>query len=178
MLCDECGQNQATIHIAAFIGGKKKYEHLCAQCWQKRAGQQGLSVGDLLSHLLGAQPQQAEEENPLRCDVCGETYQEFQKTGRLGCAHCYAAFGEQLEKTLKSIHGHAHHVGKVPPYLEGEVRTERELDELRRQMDQAVQDEEFEQAARLRNRIRELTREQDADSGSADQKEGNADAGE
>ena len=54
MLCDECGQNQATIHIAAFIGGKKKYEHLCAQCWQKRAGQQGLSVGDLLSHLLGA----------------------------------------------------------------------------------------------------------------------------
>ena len=86
MLCDECGQNQATIHIAAFIGGKKKYEHLCAQCWQKRAGQQGLSVGDLLSHLLGAQPQQAEEENPLRCDVCGETYQEFQKTRRLGCA--------------------------------------------------------------------------------------------
>ena len=126
----------------------------------------------------GAQPQQAEEENPLRCDVCGETYQEFQKTGRLGCAHCYAAFGEQLEKTLKSIHGHAHHVGKVPPYLEGEVRTERELDELRRQMDQAVQDEEFEQAARLRDRIRELTREQNADSGSADQKEGNADAGE
>ena len=66
----------------------------------------------------------------------------------------------------------------MPPYLEGEVRTERELDELRRQMDQAVQDEEFEQAARLRDRIRELTREQDADSGSADQKEGNADAGE
>ena len=65
----------------------------------------------------------------------------------------------------------------MPPYLEGEVRTERELDELRRQMDQAVQDEEFEQAARLRDRIRELTREQDANSGSADQKEGNADAG-
>ena len=141
-------------------------------------GSRGFRWGIFSPHLLGAQPQQAEEENPLRCDVCGETYQEFQKTGRLGCAHCYAAFGEQLEKTLKSIHGHAHHVGKVPPYLEGEVRTERELDELRRQMDQAVQDEEFEQAARLRDRIRELTREQDANSGSADQKEGNADAGE
>ena len=178
MLCDECGQNQATIHIAAFIGGKKKYEHLCAQCWQKRAGQQGLSVGDLLSHLLGAQPQQAEEENPLRCDVCGETYQEFQKTGRLGCAHCYAAFGEQLEKTLKSIHGHAHHVGKVPPYLEGEVRTERELDEQHRQKEHAEHQEEIEHAAQLLDRNRQHTRQQDADSGSADQKEGNADAGE
>ena len=60
MLCDECGQNQATIHIATIIGGKKKDENLCPQCWQKRNAQilGGLSVGNLLSQLLGAQPQQ------------------------------------------------------------------------------------------------------------------------
>ena len=96
MLCDECGQNQATIHIATIIGGKKKDENLCPQCWQKRNAQilGGLSVGNLLSQLLGAQPQQ-EEDKSLRCGKCGMTFAEFQKSGRLGCANCYAAFGEK-----------------------------------------------------------------------------------
>ena len=82
MLCDECGQNQATIHIATVIGGKKKDENLCPQCWQKRNAQilGGLSVGNLLSQLLGAQPQQ-EEDKSLRCGKCGMTFAEFQKSG-------------------------------------------------------------------------------------------------
>ena len=69
MLCDECGQNQATIHIATIIGGKKKDENLCPQCWQKRNAQilGGLSVGNLLSQLLGAQPQQ-EEDKTVRAE--------------------------------------------------------------------------------------------------------------
>lgn len=158
MLCDVCGQNQATIHVATIIGGKKKDENLCPQCWQKRNAQilGGLSVGDLLSQLLGAQPQQ-EAPVDLRCEKCGMTYAEFQKSGRLGCANCYAAFGDTMKQMLKRIHGHAHHVGKVPAGLEQELRVRQQLDDLRREMEQAVRDEEFERAAELRDRIKALS---------------------
>ena len=74
MMCDECGQNQATVHIATIIGGKKKDENLCAQCWQKRNAQLlgGLAVGDLLSKLLGAKPQAEQpeqQEDEAGCDL-------------------------------------------------------------------------------------------------------------
>ena len=165
MMCDECGQNQATIHIATIIGGKKKDENLCAQCWQKRNAQLlgGLAVGDLLSKLLGAkpqaeQPEQQEDEEgcDLTCPGCGMSFAEFQKTGKVGCAGCYAAFGDKMEQTLKSIHGHARHVGKVPEYLAGERNAQRRLDDLRRQMDAAVAEEDFERAAALRDEIKAL----------------------
>lgn len=157
MLCEECGQNQATIHIATIIGGQKKDEHLCPQCWQKRNAKilGGLNVGSLLAQLLGAQAQQAEDQG-LACDACGLSFAEFQKTGRLGCAHCYAAFGENMKKTLGSIHGHTRHVGKVPPELEKEALARRRIDDLRREMDEAVRVEDFERAAALRDEIRSL----------------------
>ncbi len=171
MLCDECGQNQATIRISTIIGENKKEENLCPQCLKKRNAQilGGLKVGDLLSQLLGAQPQ-AEPKETLRCDACGQTYEEFQKSGRLGCANCYAAFGDNMKKTLKSIHGHAHHVGKVPAYLEGERLHRQQVDDLKRQMDQAVAAEDFERAAVLRDRIRDLSTREKAPDG----KEGGA----
>ena len=165
MMCDECGQNQATVHIATIIGGNKKDENLCAQCWQKRNAQLlgGLAVGDLLSKLLGAkpqaeQPEQQEDEEgcDLTCPGCGMSFAEFQKTGKVGCAGCYAAFGDKMEQTLKSIHGHARHVGKVPEYLAGEMNAQRRLDDLRRQMDAAVAEEDFERAAALRDEIKAL----------------------
>ena len=88
------------------------------------------------------------------------TFAEFQKSGRLGCANCYAAFGENMRKMLGSIHGHTHHVGKVPGYLEEEVRAKQQIDDLRRQMDEAVRTEDFERAAELRDRIRALDKGQ------------------
>ena len=167
MMCDECGQNPATIHIATIIGGNKKDENLCPQCWQKRNAQLlgGLQVGDLLSKLLSAKqkqdkPEAQEEKIELYCDSCGMSYHEFQKTGRVGCAHCYSVFGAHMEKTLKSIHGHARHVGKAPAYLAGEMDAHRQLEELRKAMEEAVAVEDFEQAAVLRDRIRAIQLEQ------------------
>lgn len=159
MLCDACGENQATLHIATIIGGKKKDENLCAQCWQKRNAQimGGLSVGDLLSQLLGAQPQkEKDQDSGIHCDKCGMTYDEFRASGRLGCANCYTAFGDKMKQTLKGIHGHTHHVGKVPEEFEQELLHQRKLDDLKRQMDEAVGEEDFERAAVLRDHIKEL----------------------
>ena len=116
-------------------------------------------MGNLLSQLLGAQPQQ-EEDKSLRCGKCGMTFAEFQKSGRLGCANCYAAFGENMREDARQHHGHTHHVGKVPGYLEEEVRAKQQIDDLRRQMDEAVRAEDFERAAELRDRIRALDKGQ------------------
>lgn len=162
MLCDACGQNQATIHISTIIGGSKKDENLCPQCWQKRNAQimGGLSVGELLSSLLGAQPH-PEERVDITCDQCGMTYEEFKQSGRLGCANCYTAFGDNMKKTLKSIHGHAHHVGKVPARLEKELRDRHRMEDLKKQMEQAVRTEDFEQAAVLRDEIKALAAQQE-----------------
>lgn len=167
MMCDECGQNPATIHIATIIGGKKKDENLCPQCWQKRNTQLlgGLAVGDLLSKLLGAKNKkenresteaQKEETPDIVCPGCGMTLREFQKSGKVGCADCYAAFGDKMKQTLKSIHGHSRHVGKVPEYLVAQVTTQRRMDDLRRQMEDAVAQEDFERAAVLRDEIKAL----------------------
>ena len=164
MLCNECGKNPATIHIVTVFGDKQKGEDLCQECWQKRnakiLGGLNLNVGELLSQLLtGSAPEPREEKPDLVCPSCGMTYKEFSKTGHLGCAKCYEAFGTQLKSTLKSVHGHTHHVGKVPEYLETELRAQRELQEARRQMEECIKNEEFERAAFLRDKIRALEAE-------------------
>ncbi len=164
MLCSECGKNPATIHIVTVFGDTKKGENLCQECWQKRnakiLGGLNVNVGELLSQLLsGGAPKPQEDKIELTCASCGMTYEEFRKTGRLGCAKCYEAFGEQLKNTLKSVHGHTHHVGKVPEALENELRAQRELQEMRRRMEECVKSEEFERAAFFRDKVRELEAE-------------------
>lgn len=164
MLCSECGKNPATIHIVTVFGDTKKGENLCQECWQKRnakiLGGLNLNVGELLSQLLsGGTPTPQEDKVELSCASCGMTYEEFRKTGRLGCAKCYEAFGQQLRDTLKSVHGHARHVGRVPESLENELRTQRALQEARNMMEEAVKAEEFEKAAFLRDKIRALENE-------------------
>ena len=166
MMCDECGLNPATIHIATIIGGNKKDENLCKDCWQKRNAAMlgGMPMGELLSKLLGTKPKAEENAEPeekieLYCEGCGMSYHEYRKTGRVGCAHCYAAFGDYVEQKVKSLHGPARHVGKAPAHLAEEVTAQREMEALSKQMEEAVAREDFELAAALRDRIRAISLE-------------------
>jgi protein arginine kinase activator len=91
------------------------------------------------------------------CSFCGLTFADFRRTGRLGCPHCYETFGEQLPRLLRRIHGGVKHVGKVylpPDPTASEL--EKRLEGLRRGLDRAVHDEDFERAAELRDEIRSL----------------------
>ena len=169
MMCDECGLNPATIHIATIIGGNKKDENLCKDCWQKRnaAMMGGLQMGELLAKLLGAKPEQNEQKTPepeealeLYCDACGMSWNEFRKTGRVGCAHCYAVFGEHMEKTIAPEKGQARHTGKAPAHLAEEMTMQRQMEALKKQMEEAVQREDFELAATLRDSIRAISLDQ------------------
>ncbi|MBM3265387.1 MAG: UvrB/UvrC motif-containing protein [candidate division Zixibacteria bacterium] len=92
------------------------------------------------------------------CPQCGLTAEEFHKTGRLGCSECYRTFGAELAIVLRRLHGRNRHVGKVPALNPDQVAARNELLTLRRELKQAVEREQFQKAAQLRDRINEIER--------------------
>jgi len=117
-----------------------------------------LSIPQLLAGLmagLGGAPA-ADPAAADRCPQCGYTYGEFARTGLLGCPGCYAAFADRLEAPIRRLHGASSHEGKVPLRSGVSLRRQRAVEELRRALQQAVERQEFERAAELRDRLRAL----------------------
>jgi protein arginine kinase activator len=160
MLCDICGKNQATVHLTEIIDDNMKELHLCEDCAQKKGAQMESHFGlaDLLAGLadMGGQFNKTKKEIKVKCRRCGLTYEDFKKAGRLGCGECYSAFKDALLPLLKRIHGSTQHYGKSPSKVAKAVKGRNELQELKEKLQKAVQLEEFEEAAGLRDRIREL----------------------
>lgn len=164
MLCEECQKNEATVVITVTAGGEVTTRHLCPACMKKM--EQSFAQGDVqgfLSSLLSILSN-APKAPALCCSGCGLSYEEFQRTGKLGCAQCYKDFAEQLRPLLQRIHGRCQHAGRVPAEHQEEHDLAQCIETLRAQMDQAVSQEDFESAARLRDEIRALTQQQEAKS--------------
>jgi protein arginine kinase activator len=165
MQCQECGKRQATLHFTKIVGGEKTELHICETCARERGElipgtASGFSIHNLLSGLLDFDSAGTGAKAPqLRCDNCGMTYSQFSKLGKFGCSQCYKQFSDRLEPLLKRVHGNTVHVGKVPKRAGGRVKTKREIDRLKKEMQGKIQHEDFESAARLRDQIRELERE-------------------
>jgi protein arginine kinase activator len=162
MLCDICKQNVAKVHLTQIIDGKTKKVDLCEACSKAKGVDDptGFSLADLLLGLGAAQ--ELEQSTPggsgAKCPSCGFTQAEFKKSGRLGCPECYQSFAEGLEGLLKTMHKGTRHVGKVPATLQVTQDFEERLKLLQKKLDQAVAEEDFEQAALLRDEIKQ-TRE-------------------
>lgn len=157
MLCEECGQNPASVVITVLVNGETATRHLCKGCVSKI--QNSIQQGDIQSFLssLMSSISQAEKAPQLTCSKCHLTYEEFQKTGKLGCAHCYEDFREQLKPLLLRIHGRSQHAGRMP-MLNAQVQEKKKMiASLRSRMDLAVAAENFEEAAVLRDQLRQLT---------------------
>ena len=92
----------------------------------------------------------------MKCPACGFTYQDFKKVGRLGCGDCYEAFKKQLDPLLKRIHGANRHIGKVPLMVGKNIRENASVQDMKTQLEKAIAAEEFEEAARLRDVIRDM----------------------
>lgn len=166
MLCQGCKERAATIHLTEINNGQRCETHLCPQCAQ----QQGLSVkaqiplNELLNTLLSVKAESQESSDTSTadmaehaCPVCGMTLKRFAKTPLLGCPHDYTEFQAQLLPLIERSHsGQTHHCGKVPARTCERDHKEIELIALRRQLDQAVKNEDYEAAAGLRDKIREL----------------------
>lgn len=168
MLCDICKKNEATVHLTEIVNDKITKLHLCEGCARDKGAEmeEHFGLSDLLAGLsdLGATIE-PEVMEAVRCPSCGLTYNDFKKFGRFGCSECYEALKSQIAPLLKRIHGSERHVGKVPLML-GKgvgVKDMRTLQELRAKMEKAIQQEEFEEAARLRDKIREFEKKEKGD---------------
>ena len=157
-----CKQNPATVHLSELEGGKIKNVDVCEDC-AKRKGLNdtpGFALAEMLMGLVPAQETaEAGAGEGIKCPFCGFTQADFKKAGRLGCAQCYTSFAEGLESLLKTMHKGTRHVGKAPhSFKQNRDLTDR-LKNLQKKLDQAVEEEDFEQAAGLRDEIKS-TRDQ------------------
>lgn len=195
MLCEICGENEATFHYSEVVNGNKTEHHLCSECAAKTDISYYTNLldgdgrlGQLLSGLLGM-PIGGEQDDPkthVVCPGCHLSYGEFIKNSAFGCAECYNVFGPLLDDSIKKIQGSVNHQGKKPYRLMKSMRsmnaqiddndaamdknvagTDREkkptraaisheIDVMDKRLKQAVLEEDFEEAARLRDHIKDL----------------------
>ncbi|WP_202081209.1 UvrB/UvrC motif-containing protein [Caldalkalibacillus salinus] len=167
MICQECGERQATLHFTKIINGEKTEFHICEVCAKEKGEvlpgmDNSFSIHNLLSGLLNFDATNNSTMNPnmqqsKQCPKCGLTYSQFSRSGRFGCSQCYKAFGERLEPLFRKVHsGNISHYGKIPRRSGSLIQMKREIQELKQQLQRAISNEEFEQAAQLRDNIRSL----------------------
>ena len=157
MKCHYCS-NPATVHHTQIVNKQKKELHLCQSCAEQKqfTKQHELNLPAFIQTVIGQHVGPLTEELArLTCPECGIKYMEFRAEGRLGCPHDYEVFRVGLEPLLKRIHRSGRHVGKTPRHRGHTAVLQAELFALRRQLRRAVDDEVYEEAARIRDLIRE-----------------------
>ncbi|HOP62587.1 MAG TPA: UvrB/UvrC motif-containing protein [Spirochaetota bacterium] len=170
MFCERCKKNEATIHLSEIVKDVKSEIHLCEQCAREvglntKMSNFTLTLPEMLTFLNVEEVN--EYQGKKRCSTCGCDFIEYKTNGKLGCPDCYNTLSDQLEPALVTFHGETRHCGKFPLYsnnIEHEIKSALEknhnTDELQRlqnDLEEAVKDERYEDAAVIRDRIRELT---------------------
>jgi len=156
-VCQSCGKREAKIHFTEIRDGKKTELHICEQCAHQK--NIALAFPAILGSLMkpeagGGGPREAEAV-PGACPSCGLTYADFKAKGRLGCARCYEVFAPVLVPLLEKVHGKSQHVGRVPERMRRELESRRKVKSLEDELKRAIEAEDYEKAARIRDRIRE-----------------------
>ncbi|WP_373166704.1 UvrB/UvrC motif-containing protein [Agathobaculum sp. Marseille-P7918] len=177
MKCEKCGKNEATMYYKETVNGVTREMHLCEDCAKKEniggafenafASMNhfwsdpfhsflGGSFGSLWNDMLGA-PTATLLGTERKCPTCGMTESELRRTGRVGCPDCYNTFSDILNPYVEKIHGATQHIGAAPAAEQPKADP---IETLRAQLKTAVENEEYEQAARLRDEIRRMEGEQ------------------
>lgn len=145
------------MHLTEIVNGQMKKIDLCEECAKEKGvtDPQGFALADLLLGL-GASSEMDSAGPELECPTCGFTQADFKKTGRLGCSTCYAVFSQPLEAMLKQMHKGTQHIGKVPKALRAQLDITKQRDQLNEQLQKAIEMENYEEAARLRDHLKEL----------------------
>lgn len=173
MLCNICQKREAKIYYTEIIKGEKKEQHLCEECAAEHTSfvinsiqNNELFLGGLLAGLLEGFHAKPEKKPAIICSGCGMSQDTFFQLGHFGCLECYNSFGKNLPRLLRNIHGGDTHVGKIP---KGYIRQENkapdkttmlsEEDKMKFLLQQAIEKEEYEEAAKIRDSIRMLKKE-------------------
>jgi len=162
MQCQICQKRTATIHLTEISEGVRTEMHICEQCAAEQgvAAHSQMSVNELLSHLLAVQPSDEEIFGPSEesvCPSCGFTLERLRKEGTLGCPLDYKVFEQALLPLIERTHGgKSNHCGKVPTKVPKDTKKFVELSQLRKQLEDAVRDEDYELAAKLRDKMKQF----------------------
>lgn len=162
MLCERCGNKQAVMKIYENINNEKKTQYICEDCAMEMMGSH-LSFGgmDPFAAFSGffQTPARKTAEGTV-CPSCGMTFRRFLDWGKFGCAHCYEAFGDQLEPVFRKFHFQTEYKGKRPEDAPVRLKQEETPKEaLERQLKEAVEREDYEAAAELKKQIDQMREE-------------------
>jgi protein arginine kinase activator len=162
MQCQDCGKKEATVHLTQVINDQKVVLNLCEECADKRGFHNPLEgVPFPLAEFLASMLSQAQMKKPAKeadvvCSACGLGFSEFTKAGRLGCGNCYVTFKEQLDDLLRKVHGSTQHRGKFPRTKRDVMKPLWEENKLQEELKKAIEQEDFERAAQIRDQIKAL----------------------
>lgn len=171
MLCQNCGKNEANFKYTQIINGVKKELTLCSECARK-LGVDSIDIpinftsflGDFFNDYAESSLLPSFSTNDVKCKTCNMTYNDFINTGMFGCSDCYDVFSNPIDSLLKNLHGTSKHIGRgiknaKVAQIEKENKVEpikNEKDELQKQLDKAIKEERYEDAAKLRDKIKEI----------------------
>ena len=165
MMCQICGKNPATTHIKSIVNGMLTEYDLCAECAKEKGytnffKEVPFDFGNLLGGFIGTAPGRSAAQ---RCPKCGASFAEISESGKIGCAECYRIFHDKLTPTVNRIHGTAKHKGKIPGTAAlrivepvGKMTVVPDIDKKRALLKQAIEVQDFERAAVLRDEIRAM----------------------
>lgn len=173
MLCQKCHKKTASVFISSIINGQETRIYLCGDCAKDYPlfdfnSQDPFSIKDIMDKFnIEEDAFREKNENLLEvdnhykdkdivCHNCYSTYDEYRKTGKVGCSRCYEAFEEQLKPILKNIYGRKEYIGKIPKKDNEHVYISNEIRILKEDLNRAVEKEEYEKAADIRDKIKEL----------------------
>jgi protein arginine kinase activator len=162
MQCSLCKEKPATVHLTQIVGDKMHKLDLCDDCAKAKGVNDtagfALADMDLVLGLGAAQElEQAAGGVELKCTRCGFTQADFKKSGRLGCPECYRTFSEGLSGLLKTMHKGTRHTGKTPEALRASVENADRMKALQKKLEKAIESENFEEAAQLRDEIKQVS---------------------
>lgn len=159
MLCQKCNKNEAYVYYNQISNGENIDIYLCEECFREYPKIDfdmylPFSIKDIFSNLDHDSIKRIEDK--VRCEKCNSTYKEIKISGKIGCSDCYKVFKDDINKVITSIHGYKKYVGKVPKKSFRIVNVQNEIKTLKMDLQIAIVNEEFEHAAKIRDKIKVL----------------------
>lgn len=180
MLCDNCGKREANVKYSENINGRKRELNLCQSCSEKLGiGHMDFSMpinvasflGDFMEDFMTPEYMPfLNEMKAITCNHCGNSFDDIINTGKFGCADCYTTFEDRIDPILKRMQGSNRHVGRIGKVLDNKIEQKMKqkeakkeekkemtkLEKLQEELKKAIQEERYEEAAKLRDEIKKL----------------------
>lgn len=160
MICEICGNAEATIHIQEILNTKTTEVHLCESCAKNKGLKDSFdslqfSFVNLINDIVNPQDN-TEEIIQIKCSLCNTSYNDFINKRLFGCSECYNSFKDFIPSLLRKLHSHTKHIGKIPSKSLSMIKNIDRIETITKRLKNAVEEENYELAARLRDEIKYL----------------------